>query len=78
MILRLVHCDVDNENLHGAWFEEKTGEHNLLAQMFIDANQSDPNVKLFISNFKIVKAVSIQYLFDTFEQYCHGMSKTIV
>ena len=52
---RLVHWDVDNENLHGAWFEEATGQHDLLAQMFRDVNQVDPNVKLFINDHMVVK-----------------------
>ena len=52
---RLVHWDVDNENLHGALFEEATGRHDLLAQMFTDVNQLDPNVKLFINDYRVVK-----------------------
>ena len=52
---RLVHWDVDNENLHGAWFEEATGQHDLLAQMFTDVNQVDPNIKLFINDYMVVK-----------------------
>ena len=51
---RLVHWDVDNENLHGAWFEEATGQHDLLAQMFTDVNQVDPNVALFINDYNVV------------------------
>ena len=50
-----MHWDVDNENLHGAWFEETTGQHDLLAQMFTDVNQVDPNVKLFINDYMVVK-----------------------
>ena len=50
-----MHWDVDNENLHGAWFEETTGQHDLLAQMFTDVNQGDPNVKLFINDYMVVK-----------------------
>ena len=49
-----MHWDVDNENLHGAWFEEATGQHDLLAQMFTDVNQVDPNVALFINDYDVV------------------------
>ena len=45
-----MHWDVDNENLHGGWFEKATGHHDLLAQMLRDVNQVDPNVKLFIND----------------------------
>ena len=50
-----MHWDVDNENLHGAWFEETTRQHDLLAQMFRDVNQVDPNVKLFINDYMVLK-----------------------
>ena len=51
---RLVHWDVDNENLHGGYFEWATGKHDILAQMFTDVNQVDPNAKLFINDYNVV------------------------
>ena len=52
---RLVHWDIDNENLHGGWFEETTGVHDLLAQMFIDVDGVDPNALLFINEYDVVR-----------------------
>lgn len=52
---RLIHWDIDNENLHGGWFEETTGIHNLQAQMFIDVNKVDPTAKLFINDYDVVR-----------------------
>ena len=49
-----MHWDVDNENLHGGYFEWATGKHDILAQMFTDVNQVDPNVALFINDFNVV------------------------
>ena len=56
---RLVHWDVDNENLHGGWFEEATGQHDILAQMFKDVNLVDPNVKLFINDGNVVSSSGV-------------------
>ena len=45
---------MDNENLHGGYFEWATGKHDILAQMFTECNQVDPNVALFINDFNVV------------------------
>ena len=63
---RLVHWDVDNENLHGGYFEWATGKHDILAQMFTDVNQVDPNVALFINDFNVVNlnAMTVVSIFN--------------
>ncbi len=52
---RLVHWDIDNEDLHGGWFQEKTGVHDLHSQLFIDVHAVDPDALLFINDYDVVR-----------------------
>ena len=52
--LRLEHWDVNNEDLHGDFFERHTGNPNVTMQMFRDIHAVDPNVKLFLNDYAIM------------------------
>ncbi|CAH1788447.1 unnamed protein product [Owenia fusiformis] len=51
---RLHHWDVNNENLHGKFFEEKTGNADIMADMFREVRDLDPACKLFINDYLVV------------------------
>ena len=51
---RLEHWDVNNENLHGDFYERHTGNPNITMKMFRDIHNVDPNAKLFLNDFAIV------------------------
>ena len=51
---RVVHWDINNERLHGTWFEESTGDPHLLEKMFRDVRTHDPNATLFLNDYNIV------------------------
>ena len=53
---RLEHWDVNNENLHGDFYEQRTGNPNITMKMFRDIHSVDQNVKLFLNDFSIVQA----------------------
>lgn len=55
ILLRLEHWDVNNENLHGDFYERQTGNPNITMKMFQDIHQVDQNVKLFLNEFAIVE-----------------------
>ena len=52
---RVKHWDVNNENLHGDFYERHTGNPNITMQMFRDIHHVDQNVKLFLNEFGIVE-----------------------
>ena len=52
---RVEHWDVNNENLHGDFYERHTGNPNITMQMFRDIHNVDQNVKLFLNEFGIVE-----------------------
>ena len=51
---RLEHWDVNNENLHGDFYERQTGDANTTMQMFHDVHALDPAVKLCLNDFGII------------------------
>ena len=51
---RVAHWDVNNERLHGIWFEEQTGDAHLLDTMFRDVRAHDPNATLFLNDYNVV------------------------
>ena len=53
---RVVHWDVNNERLHGIWFEEQTGEADLLDTMFRDVRAHDPNATLFLNDYNVISS----------------------
>lgn len=51
------HWDVNNENLHGDWYEKATGNANITAKMFHDVHAVDPKVKLFLNDYGIMENI---------------------
>ena len=52
---RLEHWDVNNENLHGDYYEQRTGDPNITMEMFRDIHAVDQDVKLFLNDFAIIE-----------------------
>ncbi|CAC5398805.1 unnamed protein product [Mytilus coruscus] len=52
----LEHWDVNNENLHGDYFEQETGHSNITREMFYWINSLEPSVKLFLNDFGVVNS----------------------
>ncbi|XP_056008702.1 anti-sigma-I factor RsgI6-like [Ostrea edulis] len=50
----LEHWDVNNENMHGDYFERHTGDPDITAKMFQWIHSEEPNVKLFINEYNII------------------------
>ena len=54
-VFSLAQWDVNNENLHGSFYEERLGDPNITMQMFNDVHGLDPNAKLFLNDFGIIE-----------------------
>lgn len=50
---RLAHWDVNNENLHGDYFEQKLKNPNITFDMFRWIHQLEPGVKLFLNDYHV-------------------------
>nr|KAG5703551.1 hypothetical protein BaRGS_020185 [Batillaria attramentaria] len=50
----LEHWDVNNENLHGFWYQERLHDFSYEQQPFAIAHATDPHVKLFLNDYKVV------------------------
>ncbi|XP_067664773.1 uncharacterized protein [Haliotis asinina] len=53
---KVQHWDVNNELVHGHWFEDKTGDPDYTKKIFAKVHQADPNVKLFLNDYSVVSA----------------------
>lgn len=53
---RLEHWDVNNENVHGNFYEEATGHVNITMDIFSAVRSMDPKPKLFLNDFAIVSS----------------------
>ncbi|XP_064609211.1 uncharacterized protein LOC135473294 [Liolophura sinensis] len=51
---KVEHWDVNNELLHGQFFEEATGDRDYSKKMFARVHQADPDVKLFLNDYDVV------------------------
>ncbi|XP_062583009.1 anti-sigma-I factor RsgI6-like [Saccostrea cucullata] len=51
---KLEHWDVNNENLHGDWFERHTRDPDITEKMFQWIHQHEPNVKLFLNDYEVI------------------------
>ena len=49
------HWDVNNENLHGDWYEQALNDPDVTPQMFEDVNAIDSDVKLFLNEFGVLE-----------------------
>ena len=54
LIHRLVQWDVNNEQLHGDFFENKTGDPWYTENIFREVAAADSGVKLFFNEYDIV------------------------
>ena len=54
--------DVNNEQLHGQWFEEATGNDFILDHMFEEANRLDPTTPLFLNDYAIVNTGQLLFV----------------
>lgn len=51
---RLEHWDVNNENLHGQWFQNRLNDFNYDLEIFREMYTADQNVKLFLNDYDVV------------------------
>ncbi|XP_062569988.1 uncharacterized protein LOC134232027 [Saccostrea cucullata] len=51
---RLAHWDVNNENLHGDWFERNTTDPDITPKMFQWIHGQEPETKLFLNDYSII------------------------
>ncbi|XP_061166383.1 uncharacterized protein LOC133175304 [Saccostrea echinata] len=56
---RLVHWDVNNENLHGDYFERHTRDPDITHKMFQWIHSQDPSIKLFLNDYNILSQSSM-------------------
>ncbi|XP_052221972.1 anti-sigma-I factor RsgI6-like isoform X2 [Dreissena polymorpha] len=49
------HWDVNNENLHGDFYEQRTRDPNITMKMFSSVHKVDPNALLFLNDFGIME-----------------------
>ncbi|PVD26633.1 hypothetical protein C0Q70_14311 [Pomacea canaliculata] len=50
----LEHWDVNNELLHGQWYENRLHDPNFTINLFRDVHKAAPNVKLFLNDYNVV------------------------
>ena len=65
----LEHWDVNNENLHGQWFQERLHDRDYDLELFRMMYQADPYPKLFLNDYNVVAqgaatSVRIDWLID--------------
>lgn len=51
---RLLHWDVNNENLHGDFFERHTTDPDITHKMFQWIHSIDPSIKLFLNDYSVL------------------------
>lgn len=67
---RVEHWDVNNEDIHGDFYEQKTGNANVTMDMFRDVHAVDPDVKLFLNEFGILEnTVTVVLVLHVFYLY---------
>nr|KAG5694098.1 hypothetical protein BaRGS_033717 [Batillaria attramentaria] len=50
----LEHWDVNNENLHGSWYQTRLNDNDYAIELFRIAHNADPSVKLFLNDYNVV------------------------
>ncbi|KAK7104673.1 uncharacterized protein [Littorina saxatilis] len=48
------HWDVNNENLHGQWYQDRLHDPDYDLELFRIAHHNDPHVKLFLNDFGVI------------------------
>ena len=51
---RLEQWDVNNENLHGQWYQDTLQDPDYNLELFRIAHRQDPSVKLFLNDYQVV------------------------
>lgn len=51
---KLLHWDVNNENLHGDFFERHTKDPDITQKMFQWIHSIDPSIKLFLNDYAVL------------------------
>ncbi|XP_056006903.1 uncharacterized protein LOC125648675 [Ostrea edulis] len=51
---RLAHWDVNNENLHGDWYERNTTDPDITPKMFQWIHSQEPETKLFLNDYSAI------------------------
>ena len=51
---RLEHWDVNNENLHGTFYQSRLGDQGYNLELFRIARAQDSTVKLFLNDYNVV------------------------
>ena len=57
--IRLVHWDVNNENLHGDWFEKNSTDPDITLKMFQWIHDQEPETKLFLNDYSAIPQPAI-------------------
>ncbi|KAK7104494.1 hypothetical protein V1264_019202 [Littorina saxatilis] len=50
------HWDVNNENLHGTWYQDRLHDPDYNLELFRIAHRADPSVKLFLNDNTVVRS----------------------
>ncbi|KAH3797048.1 hypothetical protein DPMN_150623 [Dreissena polymorpha] len=58
------HWDVNNDNLHFDFYEQRTRDPNITMKMFSSVHKVDPNVQLFLTDYGIMVHNMAQSLRD--------------
>ena len=45
---------MNNENLHGQWFQDRLHDPDYNLELFRIAHRADPGIKLFLNDFNVV------------------------
>jgi len=80
LYFRLQHWDVNNEALHGDFYERRTGNANITMDMFRDVHAIDPNVKLFLNDYHVMENTTTTVTLYTTINACYkgaGIKYTI-
>ncbi|ELU10935.1 hypothetical protein CAPTEDRAFT_55025, partial [Capitella teleta] len=52
---RFAHWDLNNEDLHGRYYEEHTGNPQFLQSMFTEMHEGDPEAMLFTNDYEVTE-----------------------
>ena len=70
-----MHWDVNNEQLHGDFFENRTGDIDVLTKLLQEVNNQDSEAKLFLNDYNILNRGSsarvrgfknVQYMYSLY------------
>ena len=59
----VVHWDVNNEQLHGDFFENKTGDIDILTKILQEVHEQDQDAMLFLNDYQIINRGTMTRVF---------------